>query len=64
MTNAQKKKADEIFHLLSTRNFSDFYGTVPEDAPDESPFGKYLRGDDGAPTKDDILQEIVYLFKL
>lgn len=64
MTAKQKKAAEEIFQVISRRNFSDFYGIVPEELPDETPFGKYLRGDEGAPTRDEILEEIAILFHL
>jgi len=62
MTNAQKKAAEKIYDVLTKQSFVDFYGQV--DISDNAPMSRYICGDDGRMTKDEILEEIVYLFKL
>ncbi len=62
MTDAQKKAAEKIYNVLSRQCFCDFYGAV--DMADEAPFSRHITADEGCMSKDEILEEIVSLFKL
>lgn len=62
MKEHHRKQAEIILSGLERQNFADFYGKVEED--DCSPFTKYLEGIEGTPSKEDILDTIVRVFRL
>ena len=62
MEKNQRKQAEHILSVLERQTFADFYGAV-EDG-DTAPFTNYIEGADNAPTRDEILDKIVRVFRL
>ena len=62
MTNTQKLAAEKIYDVLTRQRFVNFYGEV--DISDDAPMSRHITGDEGCMSKDEILEEIVDLFKL
>lgn len=63
MTNGQYAVASKILHAMESQDFADFYGTESEDG-ELSPFSSYVMGMPDAPSRDEILQEIVRIFHI
>lgn len=56
MTEEQKAIAEMILSTLERQKFTDFYNT--------GDFDRYIRGEEDAKSRDEILEEIVKLFRI
>ena len=61
MTDNQKKAAEKIYGILMTQDFADFYN---DGAAAGAPFEKHVEGDEDAPSKKEILELIIHLFRI
>ena len=71
MTEVQRDKAKNIYNTISSQRFADWYGCPTDDAYGYScafrtggDFELYICADQDAPSKEEILQQIVELFNL
>lgn len=71
MTDEQRKRAIQIYDVLSSQKFSNWFGCPTDDADGYScdyrtggDFELHICADPEAPSKEEILQQIVEMFKL
>jgi hypothetical protein len=65
MTDEQRKKAIQIYDLLCSQRFSNWFGfCYAGDIATNGDFELHILGEENAPTKEEILQQIVEMFSL